>query len=759
MNQGHSAAWDQLWDRAAGFYRQALDEFPDNPQALTSLGLALIELQDYDEALHCYQKAEKGLPDDPLPLEKIAQLCERMGKLDVAAQAALRAAELYLKNHDVNKAIENWERVTRLEPENLQAHSRLAMVYERLGEKSKAVSEYLVIASIFQSSGSLEKARQAVDQALKIIPTDEEARQALGMLKDYKPLPKPSRKRGSTAPILMSQVRQLQAPSSTQPELDPISQACQKALTVLAGMLFEAEEESETTTGRRGLQSIVTGNTGALTKPVDQTRFLMHLSQLVDLQTRGDIPQAAEALQRAMDVGLAHPAAFFDLGYLYTQVGRLESALRQLQVAVKNPDFALGSRLLMGDLHRKKGMIKEASIEFLEALKLADVMLVPEDKAEELIQLYELLIESHHQQEDPRVQKRLCDNVMGMLMRADWRDQVKRAREQLPGRGEEGPLIPLAEILTEARSSQVVESMAVIYDLVKRGFLRTAMEEAYRVIQVAPTYLALHSLMGELLVQEKDLHGAVVKFQVVARAYASRNEIQQAIRYSRRVVELAPTDLNARAKLIEQLLSFGLVENALDEYGQLAEIYYSLADLSMARKTYMDALRIAQQSSVDRATKIKLLHRVADIDMQSLDWRQALRVLEQVRTLQPDDDGARTQIIQLNFRMTQEQQALAELDNYLAYLSSNNQHKKLIAFMSNMITEYPDNIPVRRRMADVYRQLGQLEDAILQLDAIGEMLLQAGDRAGAMQTIESIIALAPANREDYLTLLKQLQSG
>ncbi len=110
----------------------------------------------------------------------------------------------------------------------------------------------------------------------------------------------------------------------------------------------------------------------------------MHLSQLVDFQTRGDIPQAAEALQRAMDVGLDHPAAFFDLGYLYAQVGRLESALRQLQNAVKNADFALGARLLMGDLQRKKGLIKEASAEYLEALKLADVMLAPAETAEEL---------------------------------------------------------------------------------------------------------------------------------------------------------------------------------------------------------------------------------------------------------------------------------------------------------------------------------------------------------------------------------------
>jgi tetratricopeptide (TPR) repeat protein len=759
MNQGHSAAWDQLWDRAAGFYRQALDEFPDNPQALTSLGLALIELQDYDQALRCYQKAEKGLPDDPLPLEKIAQLCERMGKLDVAAQASLRAAELYLKNHDVNKAIENWERVTRLDPENLMAHSRLAMVYERLGEKSKAVAEYMVIASIFQSSGSLERARQAVEQALKIEPTSEDARQALGLLRDYKPLPKPTRPHGSTAPILMSQVRQLQTPSSTQPELDPVSQACQKALTILAGMLFEAEEEGEAGAGRRGLQSIVTGTTGSLNKPMDRTRYLMHLSQLVDFQTRGDIPQAAEALQRAMDVGLDHPAAYYDLGYLYAQVGRLESALRQLQNAVKNSDFALGARLLMGDLQRKKGLIKEASAEYLEALKLADIMLAPAENAEELSQLYELLIDSYHQQEDPRVQKRLCDNVHDLLMRSDWRAQLRRAREQLPGHGEKGPPIPLAEILTEARSSQVVELMAWIYDLAKHGYLRSAMEEAYRVIQLAPTYLALHSLMGELLVKEKDQQGAVTKFQVVSRAYASRGEMQQAIRYSRRVVELAPTDLNARGKLIEQLIAFGQIENALDEYGQLAEVYYSLADLSMARKTYMDALRVAQQSNVDRFLKIKLLHRVADIDMQSLDWRQALRVLEQIRTLQPDDDGARTQIIQLNFRMGQEQQALAELDNFLAYLSSNNQHKRLGAFLTGMVNEYPDNIPLRRRLADIYRQFGQLADAILQLDTIGEMLLQAGDRAGAIQTIETIIALSPPNKTEYITLLRQLQNG
>ncbi|HIE24439.1 MAG TPA: hypothetical protein EYP74_00395, partial [Anaerolineales bacterium] len=51
MSVGHSAAWDQLWEKAAESYRDALTEIPDNPKALSSLGLALYHLQKFDEAL------------------------------------------------------------------------------------------------------------------------------------------------------------------------------------------------------------------------------------------------------------------------------------------------------------------------------------------------------------------------------------------------------------------------------------------------------------------------------------------------------------------------------------------------------------------------------------------------------------------------------------------------------------------------------------------------------------------------------------
>src|SRR6185295_1934552 len=93
MNDGHSAAWDQDWEKAAAAYRRALQEAPDHPKALNSLGLALFQLNAIEEALQIYQNVAKLSPDDPVPMEKVAQLSERTGDLKTAIDAALRAAD------------------------------------------------------------------------------------------------------------------------------------------------------------------------------------------------------------------------------------------------------------------------------------------------------------------------------------------------------------------------------------------------------------------------------------------------------------------------------------------------------------------------------------------------------------------------------------------------------------------------------------------------------------------------------------------
>ena len=225
MSAGHSAAWDQQWDKAVAAYQKALDEFPQNPKALTSLGLALFELQHYDESLQAYQKASLATPNDPMPMEKVAQLSERLGKIPEAIQAFLRVAELYIKNQETEKALASWVQITQLNAEHIPAHTYLAMVHERLGHKPQAVTEYLAAASLYQRAGTADKAAEMIGHALRLSPSSPEARQAQALLKGGQLLPKPVRQQGGTAPLRMAQVKQLEAPKSADTSLDPVAEA------------------------------------------------------------------------------------------------------------------------------------------------------------------------------------------------------------------------------------------------------------------------------------------------------------------------------------------------------------------------------------------------------------------------------------------------------------------------------------------------------------------------------------------------------
>ena len=81
----------------------------------------------------------------------------------------------------------------------------------------------------------------------------------------------------------------------------------------------------------------------------------MHLSQAIDAQTKNQEGLAADELEGALEAGFDHPALYFNLGLLRSKTERTESALRYLGHAVKHVDFALGARLLMGDLLNKMG--------------------------------------------------------------------------------------------------------------------------------------------------------------------------------------------------------------------------------------------------------------------------------------------------------------------------------------------------------------------------------------------------------------------
>jgi tetratricopeptide (TPR) repeat protein len=393
----------------------------------------------------------------------------------------------------------------------------------------------------------------------------------------------------------------------------------------------------------------------------------------------------------------------------------------------------------------------------LQALRQADSTSLPPDQADVLQQLYEPLVEAQTLETDAKVQNQICENISGLLMRPDWRERIRQARQQIPAQADGGPPIPLAEVLTQSRSSQVVESLTTIYQLERAGYLRSAMEEAFFALQYAPTYLPLHVMIAELLLKQGLTEEARMKFLAVAESYSTRGEARRALGLFKRVIELSPLELGPRMQLINLLTSMGRNEEALNEYMDFAEVYYNLADRENAHKTYEEALKLAQQTMSDRTWHVRILHRMADIDVQSLDWKQALRAYEQIRSIQPEDEEARAHLIELNFRLGQEARGLGELDNYLGFLESKGHTGKSLKFLEGLVQEEPNRVGLLRRLAERYYKAGRSSEAISLLDNTGEALMQSGDIKGAIQVVEMILALRPANASEYQALLLQLR--
>jgi len=159
------------------------------------------------------------------------------------------------------------------------------------------------------------------------------------------------------------------------------------------------------------MQAIVR-DTGQLNvKQSERSRIMQHIGQAIDAQTREQDEQAAEELEKALAAGFMEPSLYFDLGLLRSKSEHLENALQALQNAVKHPDYVLASRLLMAQIQHQRGHLPEATMEYLEALKLADSQVVPPEQSAELRQMYEPLIEAESHQSEPDKMEQLCDNI------------------------------------------------------------------------------------------------------------------------------------------------------------------------------------------------------------------------------------------------------------------------------------------------------------------------------------------------------------
>jgi tetratricopeptide (TPR) repeat protein len=733
MRQGDDSALEEQWEGAIEAYMRAVREFPNSSLACNSLGLALFNAGRLEDALKVYGQAAKLDPSDPLPIEKSGDVLERLGRLNDAARQYLAVAEIYLTHHDLAKAIDNWERATRLTPGMVKINQKLAAAYERLGKKSAAVSEYLKLAFHFQNSANNSQvAMQALERALRLDNKDPRVINAITAVRASRPIdPKllePLKGAAVAQAIIDEDPLAFLNQIPGEDQRGPIGEAVDLALERLAEEVFSA--------GMMDMSAV-------------------NAIQGIEMHRAGYHKEAVEGYQRAVEAGMKSPALMVNLASLLYETGQIEPALTFVRRVTGGPVIMAGASHVMAMCLVQEQKWAEAANAILNTFKLVDISLaMDEEETQDLNNQYARFL-ALVPDADPMTLRDFSQNMAKKLITPGWKRRVAETRNRLADKVAEDPKTALETI---SKGEGVIEAMERVDRLSAKRHFAVALDECFGIIQQAPDYLAAHLRVAQLLMDTGRVEDATDKYNLVARTYLLRGDQVKSADILNEVLRIAPANIDLRTNLIELLERQERWSEVLDQYIALAKGHRDMADMTNARLTYDLALKLAKQRNAPAEKQNDILYYMAELDMDRLDWRSALRGFQRVLEANPDHLKARRQVVGLHYRLGNGLQGLEDLDKLLQVYARQKRPDLILEILQEETDLNPSDMGLRTRLGTVYQQMNRIPEAIEQFDHLAGLQMEAGLNPEAAKTVRKIISLKPPNVEEYQQVLQQIET-
>jgi tetratricopeptide (TPR) repeat protein len=333
IDQGRSQEAIELLSRAAGDSA--------SPDIYDLLGDAYSQAKDYTKAEKAYREAIAGDPDDPghrhglaqalMSEDKYAQALEQFNKLTElepgTAENFLRAAQLYRRLGKFDEAASNLARAKQLAPGSLEILYNEALLYEDQGHYDDAVKVLTdAIAGIkSQAGGDGNPSALAIlyEQLGHAYVKQRNFAAALATYDDLAKLNPDGAKRSEA--LIIDAYRE-------NHDIDHAIAEAKKALdetpdspemTVTLAMLYG--EKSDTVAARQLLQGLLKGNDGDLEIYLD----------IAQVESRGrkfaDAEQSAQKAEQMAHEGAAKESAWYMLGAIYERQKKFDDAEQEFR--------------------------------------------------------------------------------------------------------------------------------------------------------------------------------------------------------------------------------------------------------------------------------------------------------------------------------------------------------------------------------------------------------------------------------------------
>lgn len=134
------------------------------------------------KALALYKKIINLNISDSAALVALGELSEEKGLVTDATKYYLSATDSLLKENRKNEIVEIYKRIINLSPTNIPLREKIAGLFLKEGLTQDALTEYLNIAKYYEEKDNLEQAKDYLNRAFEINPSDRDTLKRLADL-------------------------------------------------------------------------------------------------------------------------------------------------------------------------------------------------------------------------------------------------------------------------------------------------------------------------------------------------------------------------------------------------------------------------------------------------------------------------------------------------------------------------------------------------------------------------------------------------
>ena len=289
-----------------------------------------------------------------------------------------------------------------------------------------------------------------------------------------------------------------------------------------------------------------------------------------------------------------------------------------------------------------------------------------------------------------------------------------------------------------------------------------------KILKLDPTRYSVYQQLGDLNAERGLVNNAVSDYLTLSKLYLKDGRTREALAVYRKIVDLDPTNLNARQRLAELCLQENFRDDAVKAYFHLGKECVAQDQLDQAIKAYKTILKIdpgnakAERLLKDPKTALheiqpELSRRVggsespleqAQRQMEAGEFDQAETVLSDLLSAQPGDPEVCRLLAMLHVKRGELAVALSEIQ----FLSEAAIRAEDYGLAESMILEYlkvdQKCVSLLELLGSLYEHKGERSPAAIQYGKAMSVLLEQPDPEAPDRPAElmaKIMALDPAS--------------